>query len=112
MNTCDTCKWWEGQSICTSYGKENPLIDVYAVCNNPMVNGDHPLQHSRPDGTFRSMGTMVAKAEVPNKWCVANHIERESEHTIPLDQSSPSASDDHGLCFVTGPKFGCIHHAT
>ncbi len=110
MNTCDTCKWWSGQVTHTSYGTANPLLDLYGSCDNPKVNGDHPLQHAKPDGTYRFFRWSVAKAEVPDAWCAANKIERASEHTIPLDQASPSASDDQGLCFATGPKFGCIHH--
>lgn len=109
MNTCDTCKHWSGQSEHTSYGKENPLICLYGVCEHPKVSGDHPLQHQRPDGTHRFFPHSVAKMSVPEEWVVNNEIERENNHTIPLDQACPSASDDHGLCFTTGPKFGCLH---
>lgn len=110
MNLCKTCKWWGGQELCTSYGKENPLIDLYGLCNNPKVDGSHPLQHKLPNGHYRFFRRMAAKAEVSDEWVRENKIEREASHTVPLDQATPDAADSHGLCFVTGPDFGCIHH--
>ncbi len=35
------------------------------------------------------------------------------KRTLPaaIDSAHPSASDDFGICFFTGPSFGCIHHS-
>lgn len=105
MNRCKDCKWWGGQTLCTSYGKENPLIDLYGLCNNPKlsINAYHHGDKWRP------FGTLVARDRAPEEWCVKNEVEREASHTLPLDYAEPIASDDHGLCFSTGPEFGCVH---
>jgi len=104
MNTCDTCRHWAKEDVQTGY-VDMTVIYLYRECLNPKVNGTHPLQHNKPDGSHRFYALGVARGPVPP----GNHIESEDQHTIPLDQASPSAADEHDMCFLTGPKFGCIH---
>jgi len=104
MNTCDACKHWDKEVIETVY-EDMTVICLYRMCRNPKVNGDHPLQHQTPEGVRRYYQLAVAKGAAPP----GSFIESEDKHTIPLDQSTPSAADEHNICFLTGPKFGCIH---
>ena len=68
-----------------------------------------------PPGThFRGL---TPKEYTENYGLCNNPKVNDSDEVIPvgkvtreLDHASPHASDDHCLCFATGPKFGCIHH--
>ena len=111
MNTCDTCKHWAKQASESVVGPpggppEMTIISLYRECENPKVNGSHPLQTHTPEGARRAYAWQVAKGAVAPE----PDIETEQNHTVPLDQATPDASDTHNLCFLTGPKFGCIHH--
>ena len=113
MNTCDTCKWW-GFGSETNYGEGFRVKDMHGWCENPKVNGQTDLFLRFPNGQYRSYGTcavpMDCSGESTDKHLHEGWIEREDSHSIPLDEANPDSSDTFGICFRTGPKFGCIHH--
>lgn len=110
--TCDTCKWWATPERALSYGPENPIINLFGLCENPKVTWDAEGFLKTPNGRFRAFGTNVACSDCSPEFIRANHIETEDNHAIPLDYARPDASDSHLLCFSTGPKFGCVQWAS
>lgn len=117
MNTCDTCKHWlHDEEPDLSYGPSLPLIRLHGVCEHPKVGEENEAVAQGPDGRGRFFRDGVAAANADPKR-VREHnevrgyvLETIDAHTIPLDVACQRSSDDHGLCFITGPKFGCIHH--
>ena len=105
MNTCDTCKHWAKEVAEHNVGSMI-IISLYRECTNPKVNGESRELWYTPQGAHRAYAWEVVKGEVSP----VDYIESEGKHTVPLDQATPEAADTHGLCFLTGPKFGCIHH--
>ncbi len=81
MKTCDICKWWSAPKpyLC---GQKNPKIysSLFGSCDNPALDDSQGV-----------VGRPVSE------------VEGDPSHACP------NASDDHGICFATGPKFGCIH---
>lgn len=110
MNTCKTCKWWSSKPEESRYdadeNKTYYMVKLWRECNNPKLTGRTPERLNDAKGYFRSYGTAVVKDGSLNP----PGMETESNHTIPLDQAEPDASDTHGIGFYTGPNFGCIHH--
>lgn len=114
MNTCDTCKWWGQDTHLTNFGDGFVIKDVWQSCLSPKVNGQSESRLQLPGGKYRSYGTCVVlkncSGPSTEEHLERGLIEREDTHSIPLDEAEPDASDSWGLCFKTGPKFGCIHH--
>lgn len=80
MSTCDTCRWWTAPTTWeVGIVERKTLTTNYGECSCESVNDSDSC------------------------------IEVGSETTKPLDHASPFCSDEHGLGFGTGPKFGCIH---
>lgn len=80
MNTCDACKWWTAPTV---WEVGMTIVEKrtadFGLCDNPKCNTDDRTREVN---------------EPP---------------AVDLSYAGPSASDDHNLCFYTGPKFGCIH---
>jgi len=87
-------------------------IDLYGQCVNPKLNGETPAALRTKRGGYRWERTSVFRASVSMADIEAkftDRMEREDDHTVPLDEAHPQAADDTGLCFKTGPAFGCVH---
>lgn len=82
MNTCKTCKWW-------------PETDF--------------VQHQfHPD-----TANWIRERETTTRECTNPKLNGDTDGTSKfqnINEARPEAADFHGICFMTGAEFGCIHH--
>lgn len=108
MNNCDTCRWWK-----TDEHTEQFFPKQYGACRSPRITteeagGDSVRQIAQYE--FRGQSYSNQK-DIP---CSLAEFNSEVHYKCYAegddDGAWVAAHDYYHADFLTGPKFGCIHH--